>query len=314
MKVLVISGSGWLGHNIVKGLVIEGHDVQLISRGQTERFHVPASVQRIFGDRSEPNFERVFRGLHPDVVIDVIPMDVGVTRKILDAFAGQVTQYIHCSSTGGYAPLARAPGREDDPYLAPSQFGAGFGMKRAVDELALQYHEEGRIPVTVVRPTNIMGPGLLPIDIWGARSPGFLRRVADEEVITIPNDGRALLQPGHVEDLAEVFVRAVGVPEALGQVYIASCSYSLTLEAYVRVVADCLGTKPPIEFAPADELIAKHGGTPKLDEAGLRFLCEHMCFSIAKARSQLGYEPRMTAEAGTEETVRWAVDTGRVRR
>jgi nucleoside-diphosphate-sugar epimerase len=314
MKVLVISGSGWLGHNIVKGLVLEGHEVQLISRGRTERYHVPASVQRILGDRTQPHFDRIFRGLRPDVVMDVIPADVGVTRKILDAFAGQVSQYIHCSSTGGYAPLRRVPGREDDPYLAPEQFGAGFAMKRAVDELALQYHAEGRIPVTVIRPTNIIGAGMLPIDIWGARNVGFLQRVADELPITIPNDGRALLQPGHVEDVAEVFVRAVGAPEALGQVYIASCSYSLTLQEYVRVVADCLGAKPPIEFMGADEMIARYGDTGKLDVTGLRFLCEHMCFSIAKARAHLGYEPRMTAEDGIEDAVRWAVDTGRVRR
>lgn len=312
MKVLVISGSGWLGHNIVKGLVLEGHDVQLISRGRDERFHIPSSVQRILADRTHPRFERVFRGLRPDVVLDVIPSDINVTRTILDAFAGRVAQYIHCSSTGGYAPLTRVPGRESDPYPAPEQFGTGFGNKKAVDELALQYHNEGRIPVTIIRPTNIIGAGLVPIDIWGGRDPGFLQRVANGEPITIPNDGRALLQPGHVEDIADVFVRAVGKEEALGQIYIASSSYALTLQAYVNVVADCIGTAPPIEFAPAEELIARYAPSGKLSPAGLRFLCEHMCFSIAKARSHLGYEPRYTPEEGIEDAVRWAFDSGRV--
>ena len=313
MNVLVISGSGWLGHNIVKGLVLEGHEVQLISRGKTERYHVPTSVQRILGDRTQPHFDRVFRGLRPDAVIDVIPSDVQVTRKILEAFSGRGVQYIHCSSTGGYAPLKRVPGREDDPYPAPEEFG-GFGHKKAVDELAMRYHEEGRIAATVIRPTNIIGAGMVPIDIWGARNVGFLQRVADGKPITIPNDGRALLQPGHVEDLAELFVRAVGVEEAFGQVYIASCSYAVTLNEYVRVVADCLGTKPPIEYAPAEELIAQYGEADKLSPAGLRFLCEHMCFSIAKARSQLGYDPRCSAEDGIEDAVRWAADSGRVKR
>ena len=46
---------------------------------------------------------------------------------------------------------------------------------------------------------------------------------------------------------------------------------------------------------------------------GMRFLATHMCFSIDKARRDLGYQPHCSPEEAIEENARWAAEqrTGR---
>ena len=42
----------------------------------------------------------------------------------------------------------------------------------------------------------------------------------------------------------------------------------------------------------------------EVNETWLRFFATHMCFTIAKARRDLGFEPRHTPEATIRETAR----------
>ena len=51
-------------------------------------------------------------------------------------------------------------------------------------------------------------------------------------------------------------------------------------------------------------MLAKHAG--HINEMGLRFMSNHMCLDIAKAREQLGYVPRHTTEETIEENAVWA--------
>jgi nucleoside-diphosphate-sugar epimerase len=51
-----------------------------------------------------------------------------------------------------------------------------------------------------------------------------------------------------------------------------------------------------VQFCSVEELIARY------DQVGLRFMSNHMCFDILKAREQLGYYPEYTTEEAIEET------------
>ena len=51
-------------------------------------------------------------------------------------------------------------------------------------------------------------------------------------------------------------------------------------------------------------MLKKYG--EKVEEIGLRFLAEHMCYDITKARTHLGYEPHCSTEEAIAEAARWA--------
>jgi nucleoside-diphosphate-sugar epimerase len=156
-----------------------------------------------------------------------------------------------------------------------------------------------------------MGPGKLPIDVWGGRHPDFLPRLLDGKPIIIPNDGRALLQPVFLDDLAEAFSLAMEQPHnSIGQVFNISSRYAITLSHYIEILRHELRSTSTVEYVPMEYIIRLFSGTPYLDVPGLRFICEHMCVDCKKADRVLGYRPTMTAEEAIRHTLKWFHETG----
>ena len=307
MKILVISGTGWLGHSVVKKLLKHGHDVIVIARGQSKKFKLPSSAKFIPGDRTKTaEFKSVLMGIDTEAVIDITPSNVEFTKNIIESFKGKIAHYIHCSSTGVCTPLQRIPATEEHPWEEST--GLNFMFKVEPDKLALEYYHRDGFPVTIIRPTNIMGPGSPPIDIWGARNLGFLQRILEEKIITVPNDGRVLLQPCYVEDIAEAFALALENKQSIGQIYNISSDYSVTLNEYLRIICTILKRKPPVAYLPMEEMIRQFAGKSALDAGGLKFLCEHMCCDISKAKKELGYRVSISLEESIERTIKWCFE------
>ena len=303
MKVLVIGGTGWVGHHVARKVAERGHAVTVLSRGTKNRFNPPEGVELVRADKNDAEaFRKLLDGMDVDAVMDSVPGETSL-KVIIETLSGRIRHYVHCSSTGVYTPLRRVPATEEHPWREPT--GINFMNKVALDALALEAHGRDGFPATVIRPTNIMGPGMLPIDTLGGRHPDFLPDVAAGNEMFLPNDGQALLQPVFVEDVAESFALALHRPESIGGIYNVSWHNSVTLLDYARILSDILGTRPRITCLPAEEIVLRFEGTGKVHPGGLRFLCEHMCFDVSKARRELGYEPTLSIEDATRKTIEW---------
>ncbi len=303
MKTLVIGGTGWVGHHIAHKLAKRGHEVIVLSRGTKGRFPPPENCATIRADKNQPeSFRGLLSGLDADVVIDSAPSErcLGV---LVEVMTGRIRHYLHCSSTGVYTPLRFIPATEEHPWREPT--GINFMRKVELDAAALDAWQRVNFPATILRPTNIMGPGMAPIDTLGGRDPNFLSDVAAGKEVFLPNDGRALLQPVFVEDVAEAFALAVERPESIGRIYNISCRHSVTLREYLSTVCSILGAAPEATCLTAEELLSRFEHTGRVSPAGLRFLCEHMCFDISRARKELGYEPTLSIEEATRRTIEW---------
>ena len=307
MRVLVISGSGWLGHHVVEKLVKHGHNVTVVAINRREDFKLPSSVKFILGDRTKtPEFRSILTGIDAEVVIDITPSNVESTKNIIESFKGKITHYVHCSSTGVCTPLQRIPATEEHPWEEST--GLNFMFKVEPDKLALEYYRRYNFPATIIRPTNIMGPGSPPIDVWGARNPKFLQRILEGKTITVPNDGRALLQPCYVEDIAEAFALVLENKQSIGQIYNISGNYSVTLNEYLHIICEILKRKPPVTYLPMKAMINQFAGKFSLDVGGLKFFCEHMCFDISKAKKELDYHVNISLDESINRTIKWCFE------
>jgi nucleoside-diphosphate-sugar epimerase len=308
MKVLVIGGTNHIGPYLVQQLAGRGDTVTMVNRGRSKTV-VPDSVERLTADINEEGaLAQVIAGRAFDAVMHMIPGGEHNTRTVIEAVAGKTERYLHCGSTGVFAPLPRFPGDETCPQNPPAEFG-GFDAKVIADNTARRLCAEHGLSLVILRPTNVGGPGNVPLDIWGSREPAFFQRIIDGKLISIPNDGRTLLQPVHAADMARSFVLALDHPDVADDFNI-SCSYAITLNRYVELLAEALGRPAVVEHVPMEELIARYAGTDKLNVAGLLFLCEHMCFDLSKARRLLGYVPKHEPEASVPQTVKWMFDQG----
>ncbi|MGI5817540.1 MAG: NAD-dependent epimerase/dehydratase family protein [Armatimonadota bacterium] len=307
MKVLIIGGTRYLGREIMLRLSERGDDVTVLNRGRTD-CPLPENVRCVTADITDPEtVVRALEGRRFDTCAHMIAMDGVRAERVIEAVRGVVGHYVQCGSTGVFMPLRRCPADETEPVDPPTPEWGGFGAKAESDRVARELCEQYDLPLTILRPTNIMGPGDVPIDLLGGRDPEFFQAVLDGGPITIPNLGEGLLQPGDVRDLADAFVLAIDRPEAAGE-YNISSPYAITHNYYAELLADAMGVDPEARHVPLDELIDEYTGTDGFSVRGIRFFTEHMCFTIEKARRELGYNPQYTAEDSVEQTVRWMFD------
>ncbi len=303
-KTLVLGGTGWSGHQIALALSRAGYDVTIGSRGAKQAYldELDSSLRLAKVDKSDAQQmgELLREGF--DAIVDSVPTEASIDAVF--EHAQGLKHYVHCSSTGGYAPLPVVPGDETLPY---DHFMGGWRGKQIVDDKVLDLHRREGFPATVIRPSYITGPGLLPLDNLGGRRPDFIPDLLAEREVELPNDGLALLHPVHCADLAESFRLALDKPAvSIGQIYNACLDRAVTLTRYVQLNAEALGRQAKIRYVPLDELCRKHDGA--IDERGLRFLATHMCYDITKIKTQLGYQPRCTVEEAIAENARWAAE------
>lgn len=308
MRTIIIGGTRFLGAAIARELLRHGYDVTVLHRGQTAG-DLPREVKHLFGDAHNTAFvEACLASGGFDAVVDTILQSADLERclPIMQRFTRQL---IHCGSTGVYAPAARVPSREYDPTPCPPELG-GFGEKLAQDNTLLAFHRETGFKACSLRVSNVIGAGDVPLDIWGARNPAYFQRLVDHQEIWIPNDGRALVQPVHVDDLARGFRAALETEGAAGQIYNLSSERAATLTTYAGTAATILNSRSEFRYVPMDTILA----TGKANDGDIRFLCEHMCIDNAKAQRDLGYRPQMDLRESLRESLEWMVEQALLRR
>lgn len=306
--VLVFGTTGEIGARIARGCVDAGHQVTGVSRGTNTRHRVNLDgVELLEFDKRDPSsYEAHLATREFDAVIDSTPAPEDVTA-VFDRFADRIEHYFICSSTGTYVPLLYLPADEQHPWRDETE--VNFFAQSERDAYALQLYEEHRFPVTIFRPTNIIGRGRVPLETWGGRSIRYFKLLQASETVEIPFTGNILVQSGHNEDLASAFVSGVSCgAEVSGEIFNISCKRAITLDRYVGVAKEVLKSNSQVDTLSIDEILERRGDDASY--GGLRFLIEHMCFDMSKAERMLGYAPCYTAEQGLEDALVWCMDEG----
>jgi nucleoside-diphosphate-sugar epimerase len=307
MDVLIIGGTRYLGREIMLRLAERGDSVTVLNRGRTE-CALPDNVECATADITEPQtIVQALEGETFDTCVHMIAMDGPRAERVIDAVWGIVDHYVQCGSTGVFMPLQRCPADETEAVDPPPAEMGGFGSKAEADRVARELCEQYDLPLTILRPTAIVGPGDVPLDYWGGRDPRLFQTILDGNPIVLPERGEGLIQFGDVRDLADAFVLAIDRPGAAGE-YNISSPYAITHNYYAQLLAAAMDVPLRVEHMPAEEIIARHEAEGLTSKRGMRFFAEHMCFTIEKARTELGYDPQYTAEDSVEQTVRWMFD------
>lgn len=307
-KVLVFGATGEIGSRIVRRCVDEGYSTTGVSRGLNTRHRVNTfGLRFISGDKGDADFVKSVADSDCfDVVIDTVPT-IEHTELANRCFAGRIQHYFLCSSTGTYVPLQELPADENHPWREKTP--TNFYRQSQRDEYSLSLWQENGFPVTIFRPTNIIGPGRIPLELWGGRNRLYFQRMIQNKPVEIPMTGNVLVQSGYNDDLAEFFVKAIGKDDNIvGEIFIISSKKAIPLESYFNIAKEVLGSNSPAEHVSVEEILRRH--PEETNEGGLRFLVEHMCFDIGKAERLLEYTPRYSTEQGLAKTLEWCLDQG----
>ena len=310
MNVLVIGGSRFLGKAIVENFLKAGlYNVYVMNRGTR------ANLEGIAGSfqcdrKDKENFAKVLKARPWDIMVDTI-LDAEDLQFIIDTLGTDVGHFIHTGSIGVYGDARRIPAPEWLPMMESESEEEGkveeriFNYKIKQDECLQRAYNEKRFPMSILRMSNVYGRGDVPLDGLGGRNPEYFKRILRGEKVEVSENGRALLQPGHVEDLGRAFLACARRPFTIGEVYNIGGDWSLMIKDYVRLIAKIFGTTANLEYVERTELRRRYG---KADD----FVCQHMCSDITKAARDLDWRPIINLEAGLRDNFEWMKEVGKL--
>jgi len=324
MKVLVTGANGFTGSHLarqlcrdglqVRALVRPGADLALLEQAAVEVVHAEIGEDRpldgaVAGCRVVYHVAAAYRAenIPRRVFFDV---NVRGTRLLLEAaLRAGVTRFVHCSTVGVQGDIKNPPAREEDPYAPGDHYQES---KVEGEELALAFHREHGLPVAVVRPTGIYGPG-------DTRFLKLFRAIRKGRFVMI-GSGKVLYHLTYIDDLVQGFILAGEKEAAVGQVFTIGGPGQPELNDLVHGIAAAVHASPPRLRVPvwpvwAAGLLCEFackpfGIQPPLYRRRVDFFRKERGFDIGKARRLLGYQPQIALADGLRRTADWYREKG----
>jgi UDP-glucose 4-epimerase len=121
--------------------------------------------------------------------------------------------------------------------------------KLAEEHLALAYHRQHKIPVTIVRPFNVYGPG----QVGTGAIHAFVRRAICNQDLEIHGEGTQIRAWCYVDDMVQALLLTLERDAAVGQIFnIGNHRSAITILGLANLVIRVLGSKSRIIFTNRD--------------------------------------------------------------
>jgi nucleoside-diphosphate-sugar epimerase len=253
-RVLVTGATGFLGSYVVKRLVASGSTVTAVtssaSSATPQRLaEVIDSIEVVGADlRDASSLAHVVANAQPELVIhqaafthvgksfsridENIQTNIQGTVNLLLALDGNFERFVYVGSGDVYGD-SPVPFREDGPVRPASPYAVS---KYAAERFCRMFHQAYGWPITCLRPFSVYGPGqspdrIIPELIISALSGRDLKMT----------DGRQTREFMFVEDVAEVFVRALIQPGIDGEVINVSRGEEVSIRQLAVAVLELMG-------------------------------------------------------------------------
>lgn len=316
MRVALTGATGYTGGRLLAALRARGDDVTALVRPNAAASPVEGRGARVVeGDLSDrAALDRLVEGAeavlhiaavyrtagHPDRYYREVNV-LGTERLLEAASRASVARFVHTSTVGVHGHVEQPPADEAAP-IAPGDIYQQ--TKAEAEALALDFGRRRGLPVAVVRPGAIYGPG-------ETRFLKLFRAIARGRY-AIVGSGRAYYHPVYIDDLVAGFLLALTRGEAVGEAFIIAGPRYVSQAELAALIARHTGGRvlpfrvpaAPLRWAGAlcEAVCVPLGIDPPLHRRRVEFWTKSRAFSIEKARRLLGYAPQVDLEEGIART------------
>jgi len=279
MKVFITGGAGFIGSHLATRFLDRGDRVLLLddlSTGSMDNLAHLAGREgfeyRIGSALDVPLvtecLDRCDATVHLAAAVGVrliverpvhtIETNIRATEVVLAAAAKKQKPVLLASTSEVYGKSAKIPfAEEDDLQLGPTTHSRwAYACSKALDEwLGLAYYREKKVPVTVVRFFNTVGPR--QTGRYGMVLPNFAAQALTGEPITVYGDGSQSRCFGHVGDAVEALLRLLATPASVGEVFNVGSDEEVTILRLAEMVREAAGSRSEIRLVPYAEAYAE---------------------------------------------------------
>jgi UDP-glucose 4-epimerase len=300
-RVLVTGGGGFIGSNLVRGLLERGERVRVLDNFSTgnrgnlvglddveivegelrsyERVHAATrGVELVFHLGALPS---VPRSVQDPLTTSAVNVE-GTLNVLLAARDEGIRRVVFASSSSVYGNSGELPRVETanpdpiSPYgvakLAGERYCVSFSRVYPLETIALRYF-------------NVFGPHQDPRSQYAAVVPRFLTEAAAGRAVPIYGDGTQSRDFTYVANVVEATMLAADAPDGSGAIVNVATGRSVTVNELADAVGAVLGR--PVE---KDYHEARAGDV------------SHSWADVSTAEAVLGWRPRVTLEEGLRLT------------
>ncbi len=303
-RILVAGGGGFLGINLCRNLLREGHEVICIdnfSSGSRQNLELLSPYKRLSvfeHDVREPfnaNVDEIYNlaCVASPVQYQKDPLQVLSTStdgisNLLKLAVEKRARLFQASTSEVYGNPYTHPQTEDyfgnvNPIGPRACYDEG---KRCAETLCMDYHRVHRIDVKIARIFNTYGPYMQPND--GRVVSNFIVQALLGRPLTINGDGTQTRSFCYVDDLILAIRALMNSPRAVvGPVNIGNPGEFTVLEL-ANLVLELTGSSSKIIFTrmPKDDPVKR-------------------CPDISRAKRLLNWQPQVQLKEGLEKTIEY---------
>jgi UDP-glucose 4-epimerase len=276
--ILVTGGAGFIGAHLVERLLKDGKSVVVIddlSTGSRDNLRAVAQhkhfrfIQTKISAYAElpeiaANAECIFHlaatvgvELVVQSALHVLEASFNETQMLLRAAAKNATPLLLTSTSEVYGKSAKSEfSEEDDLLIGPAGHSRwSYACSKLTDEfLALAYARERKLPVTIARLFNTVGPR--QTGRYGMVLPRFIAAAKAGEPLKVFGDGAQSRCFCLVHDVVESLVRLRNCETARGEIFNIGATEEVTILELAKLVVETLGSQSKIELIPYDQAYA----------------------------------------------------------
>ena len=307
LKVLVTGCAGFLGSWLVEALNALGSRITCVdnlSTGVLENLWRLTGSDRfkfILGDVVEVDlgggYDLIFHGAAlpaPDYymvkpVEAMLPDSIGFYR-VLRAALKDGSKVVFMSSSEVYGDPEVIPTPESywgrvNPVGPRSPYDES---KRFAEALAMAFHREYGVRVTVARIFNTYGPRLEPGAPYARVVTRFIERALRGEPLEIHGDGSQTRSFAYVSDTVSALLTLATCSKCEGEVFNVGSDEEVSIEVLAKLVVELTGSKSSLVY------VKPRPGDPRRRRP-----------DIGRITSYTGWRPRVNLVEGLKLTVEW---------
>jgi UDP-glucose 4-epimerase len=302
MKILITGGAGFIGSHLADKLLDAGHEITVIDDLSTGRYsniehlednkNFTAIIDTVLHtglmERLVRQNDRVYHmasavGVRlimeqPVKTIETIFHGTDVILKFCSRYRKRV---LIPSTSEVYGKGVSVPFSEDDDLLtgATDKHRWAYACAKTLDEfLALAHYKETRLPVTVARLFNTVGPR--QTGQYGMVVPRFVQAALKNEPLEVHGDGTQSRCFGHIADVVEGLTAMMENPACFGQVINMGSNTEVTINDLAKKAIALTSSTSKVTYIPYEEAYGE----------GFEDM-QRRVPSLEKAKRLIGYQP-----------------------
>lgn len=307
MKYLLTGGAGFIGSHLADELLARGNEVCIIddlSTGQMKNIqHLKSQLSFRYVLDSVMNRHVMAELVDDSDIVLHLAAAVGVqlvvespvrtietnvkgTEIVLELAVKKQKRVVIFSTSEVYGKSNQTSFSEmDDLILGPTLRGRwSYAASKIIDEfLGLAYYKEKKLPITIIRLFNTVGPR--QTGRYGMVVPRFVEQSLTGRPITVYGSGTQIRTFTHVQDAVRAIIGLAECTGAIGEVYNVGGKECISICGLAELVKRLLNSSSSIVRIPYEEAY----------EQGFEDM-ERRVPDLTKIHQLIGFEPQLSLE------------------